>query len=325
MNKTHGILLGVLAAQIALAALTWSTGGGLGGRPDPEPLLGFEKGAVTALEITERPTAPDDEAETIRLEKSGDGWVVASAGGFPAKADKVDELVEKLVGIEIRRPVATRKASHNSLRVGEDVWGKKVKITAGGETKELVVGSGPGSTIHVRFAGADEVHRARGVTEYSISARVGSYVETQYVNVETDKLNEIQVTNAHGTLTFRKEGDQWALAELPAGRELDQSKVKSFASSVARLSLKEPVGKEVKPEYGLDGGTKVVLVATVDDKPKTVTYTVGAEVADANAHYVKADDQDFVVLVSDWATKSAREKRVDDFLVKEEPAAEASN
>ncbi len=318
-GKLQGILVGALALQIVLAFVTWNASGG-NKLPDPRPLLDLDKAAVTALEITEKPVGTDA-AETLRLEKQGDAWIVATAGGFPAKKDKVEELVGKLADLKVREPVGTQKANHNALRVGDDVWSRKVKITAGGETKALVIGSGPGASIHARFADAAEVFRGRGVSEAAISGRVSSYVDTELVKVDAAKLKEIQVANPSGSLSFRKEGEDWQLAELPAGEALDQAQAKSFASSVARLTMKAPVTKTVEAAHGLEAGaTKVTLTYTDDQAAsKTLTYTIGA--AKDDARYVKADGQDFVVLVSDWATKSAREKTANDFVKKEEAAA----
>jgi hypothetical protein len=321
-KKLQGILLGALAVQVVLAFVTW-TSGGRQAHVDPKPLLGFDKAAVTAVEITEKASSPTDKDATLRLEKSGEGWVVASAGGYPAKKDKVEEFVAKLTDLKVRDPIATKKADHNALRVGADVWGRKVKITAGAETKELVVGSGQGSTVHVRFADKDDVYNGRGVSEYAISARASSYVDTDYVKVDADKVSEVEITNPAGTLSFRKDGENWSLAQLPAGQQLDQGKVKSFVSGIARLSFKEPVGKTIAPEYGLGAGAaKVVLRYTDGSDAKTVTYAVGA--AKDGAHYVKADGQDFVVLVAEWSTKPVLEKKPDDFVKKEEPAAAAN-
>lgn len=130
-------------------------------------------------------------------------------------------------------------------------------LTAGSDTKKFVVGSGSGTSINVRFADANEVWQGRGITEYQVSNTARSYVETQYVKADTDKVNALVVTNEKGTLTFRKDAGKWALEQLPAGAELDKSKVTGFISSVVRLNLDRPVGKDVKPEMGLDAGTKV--------------------------------------------------------------------
>lgn len=319
LDKNIKILGGVLAAQVVLGVVMWQTGGRAPGQT-PKPLLGFEEAAITAIEITGKPAADGKAAESVKLAKSGSDWVVASAGNYPAKKDKVEEVVKKLAAMKVKSPLATQAANHNALRVGKETYGKEVAVTAGSETKKLVVGSGSGSTINVRFADQNDVFQGRGLTEYQVSNTARSYVETQFVKADSDKVVALVVTNPKGTLTFRKDDGKWVLEQLPPGAELDEAKVTGFIGSAARLNLDRPVGKDVKPEMGLDNGVKVQIEATEEDKPVSLAYTVGAEAgsSDADGYYVKSKDSEFVVVATKWATESVRTKGVDDFVKKPE-------
>lgn len=319
LQKNIKVLGALLAVQALLAVILWQTGGRAPGQAS-HSLFGVEESAITALEITGKPAADGKTAESIKLVKNGSDWVVASAGNYPAKKDKVEEVVKKLAAIKVKNPVATQAANHNALRVGKDTYGKEVVLTAGGETKKFVVGTGSGTSINVRFADNNDVWQGRGITEYQVSNTARSYVETQYVKADTDKVNALVVTNEKGTLTFRKDGGKWALEQLPAGAELDESKVTGFISSVVRLNLDRPIGKDVKPEMGLDAGVKVQIEATEEEKPVSLAYTIGAQAGstDADGFYVKSKDNEFVVVATKWATESARTKTVDDFVKKPE-------
>lgn len=305
-----------LAVQALLAVVMWQTGGRAPGQT-PKPLLGFEEAAITGIEITGKPGV-DGTAESVKLTKSGSDWVVASAGNYPAKKEKVDEVVKKLAAMKVKSPLATQAANHNALRVGKETFGKELVVTAGSETKKLVIGSGSGTSINVRLAESNDVFQGRGLTEYQVSNTARTYVETQYIKADTDKVTALVVTNAKGTLTFRKEGDKWALEQLPPGAELDESKVTGFIGSAVRLNLDRPIGKDVKPEMGLDAGVKVQIEATDGDKPVSLAYTVGAQAgaADSDGHYVKSKDNEFVVAATKWATESVRTKGADDFVKK---------
>jgi hypothetical protein len=316
MNK---ILAGLLGVQVLLAIATWST---RSAAPEPEgakDLLTFDLGDVTKVEISEKAGAEGGEAkaasDTVTLAKSGDGWVVASAGDYPAKPGKVEEVVGKLVDLKVRNPIATQKANHNALRVGDREYGRKVKLEAGGKTVELIVGSGSGNSSHVRLADSDEVYRARGVSTFSISTGVRSYVETKYLETKVDALTSINVRNAKGTLTLQKgEDGEWQLAELPPGAELDTTKLKTLVNAVARLNLNAPVGKEVKPEHGLDApNAEVTLIGTENEEAKTWRYVIGAALDD-QYFYAKADDNEYVVTVAKWSTEQARSKAAVDFV-----------
>ncbi len=317
LGKNNKILAIVLAVQLGLGVVTWATGGRAPGQT-PHALIGVEEAAITSVEIVGKPGADGKPAESVVLKKNGADWVVASAGDFPAKKDKVEEIVKKLAAIKVRNPIATQAADHNALRVGKDTYAKDVIVSAGSDTKKLVVGSGSGSSINVRFADSNDVYQGRGISEYQLSNQARSYVETQYVKADTDKVNALVVKNDRGELTFRKDGGKWLLEQLPAGAELDESKVTSFVAAVARLSLDRPIGKDVKPEMGLDHGVSVHVEATDNDKPLVIDYVIGAQAGstDQDGFYVKAKDNAFVVAATKWATESARSKSPDDFVKK---------
>lgn len=311
-------ILGVLAVvQAVLAVVLWQTGGRAPGQA-AHPLLGMEESAITALEVISKPGADGKPGESVKLVKQGTEWVVASAGDFPAKKDKVEEVVKKLAAIKVKSPIATQAANHNALRVGKETYGKEVVVTAGGESKRLVVGSGSGSSINVRFADGNDVYQGRGLSEYQVSNQARSYVETQYVKADTEKVTAVSVTNAKGTLTFRKEGEKWLFEQLPAGATLDDTKVTGFIGGLVRVNLERPVGKEVKPEMRLSGpgAVQVQIEATQDDKPLSLAYTVGAEAgsSEADGFYVKSKDNDFVIVATKWATEGARTKGPEDFV-----------
>ena len=326
LHKYIKLLAVLFLIQGLLAAVMWATGGRTPG-DIPKPLLPFEESAVTALEITGKPPADGKPAESVKLVRKGSDWVVASAGDFPAKKDKVDEVLKKLLAIKIKTPIATQAANHNVLRVGKETYGKEVVVTAGGEGKKLVVGSGANNAINVRYADAAEVFQGRGISEYQLSNTPRSHVETQYVKTDSDKVAAVQITNAKGTLTFRKEGTKWLLEQLPAGAELDESKVTGFVNNVARITLDRPVGKEIKPEMGLGQGATVKVEATEDDKPVSIEYQIGAQAgaSENDGFYLKAKDNEFVVVATKWATESARTKGVEDFVKKAEQAENAAN
>lgn len=306
MSKAIPILGGLLVVQLGLAAFTWAGGARLGGASDTKPLVGGDLGDVTELEIIGKAT-DDKPAKTVKLVKNGDAWVVATAADFPAKTEKVEEILKKLVEAKVREPIATNKANHGALKVSEKTFDKKVRVKVGGDDVNLVVGAGKSSSIHARRAERDEVYLARGVSAWAISDRVTSYIETEYVKVEDP--TEVSVQNPAGTINLVKDDEgNWKVTELPPDADVDDSRVSSFVSAARSIRMTDPVGKAVKPEYGLDNATVVVL----KNKDRTVSYSIGA--LDGDDHYVKADGQDFVVKVSKWSVERLRDQTPQKFI-----------
>ena len=103
MKRTNTILAVALGAQVALAAVTWGTRGGPSGDA-ARPFFDFEPAAVTAVTLTNK-GSEDSPARPLTLTKKGDGWVVSTADDYPAKAEKVDEVVNKRQAEETKEEV----------------------------------------------------------------------------------------------------------------------------------------------------------------------------------------------------------------------------
>jgi hypothetical protein len=320
MNKTNKMLVGLLGVQALLLVLTWAGGAGsAGSNNDSEPLIDVSAESITALNVEGQPTA-DKPAESVTLEKRGESWVVATADDYPADGEKVDEVVKKLVEARIRAPLATNKANHNALNVGDREFSKKVTLRAGDVQHALVVGSGKGSSVHARFADKDEVFLARGISAWAISERVRTYVKGDYVSVEAP--TQVRVVGAGGarTVTLSKgEDGEWTVGELAAGLPVDEAKVSTFVNSARNVQLAAPVGKASKAEFGL--GDAATVVTLKSEKGET-TYRIGALVD--GKYYLKADDNEYVVLVSKFAVEKMVDDGPDKFVKEKEAPAPPS-
>lgn len=319
MTCVNKMLAGLLVVQLGLAAATWS---GRNSEPDEgtRQLLNVALADVTAFEVTES----GKDAKAVRLEKKDGAWVVASAGAYPAKASGVEDVLKKVLDIEVGAPLATKKANHNALKVGDRDFDKRVKITAGGKTHELVIGGAKGTSIHVRLAGANEVFWARGVSSWALSSQISSYVDTEYVKVEDPQ--KVIVENEHGSFTLEKVAGAWTLAGAADPGQVDASKIDSFVRSAATVRMTEPVGTEVTEAHGLGEGAVVTLTGLKEKDGEdedgegtketfTASYVVGSE-KDGKFH-VKAEDATHVVLVSKWAVEKIKTQKATDFLKSE--------
>ena len=324
MNKPNLYLVIALFAQLGLGAVTWTTCESTTEKPSPKALLGIESSEIDEIEITAPPPASGKDPDRIVLTRNGGKWEATSAADFPVEKSKVTDVLDKLTALTAADPIAAKAASHNALGVGETQYGKKITIRTKSGSRTFFIGDGPGESVHLRFDKKDEVFRARGLSEWKVKSKVSDYIDSTYVKVDEETLTHVEVKRAEGTLTFSKQGETWTLAELPEGRELDEIKVDTFLAKVGDVALKTPVGKTIKPEYGLEQGVSVTLTYTKDDKAHHLEYTIGAEEGD-NAFYLKSNDSEFVVTVSKWSVEQIRDKGPEDFAKRvedTEPAAE---
>lgn len=315
MNKTNNILGVLLVAQLALAALTWSTCQSKQTEAGTVSVFDLKADQVTELEIIPKPNKDGKPTDTVKLVKKDKQWVVSNADDYPADNNKVKELIEKLVALRVRDPIAKNPSSHNALHVGKEEFDRKVTLKTAKVTKSIIAGSGSGQSIHVRYKGKNEVYRAKGISVWSINNSLRNYLDSKYIDVDKDKLLSVVILNKKGKLSFTKEGDGWTLDGLPEGSELDDSKVKTLITKASSVNLYEPIGKEVKEEYGLSDGTKVTLTSTEENTTMTTSYTVGAP-KDEQHYYIKADNKDYVVTISKYDANQLGEKSLSDLIKK---------
>lgn len=324
MQRLNTLLAGLLVVQGALLAVTWLTGHGSEAPPGAEPLITGSIEDVTVITVEGQPEAPAEgaapktpvEAPTVTLTRQGDGWVISSAGDYPAKTEKVEEMLGKLMDLQIRRPIATQAANHPLLKVADDDFSKKVTLTVGGAQQIVYVGPGASNTVHLRRAGDANVYRSNGLSEWGLGATPRTYLNTTYVSVESDDLQGIDVKNAKGAFTLQREGGEWRLQGAPEGQPLDSGKINSLVSAVSKVYMTTPVGKEEKPEYGLGRGAEITLRYTEEGAERALRYRVGVEKGDTAYMYVKADDRDYVILASKYAVESALLRGASDLLAK---------
>lgn len=321
MSRTHRQLAALFVVQAALAFLTWTWASrGTGAMPG-RSLVEFDPAGVSTLDVVGDAGTPGGERRTVKLARESEQWSVASAAGYPAKAEKVDEVLRLLAGLRVETPIAVTAANHAALHVSDREFGRKVTLQTKDGAVDLVLGSGPRSTVHVRRADEPEVYAVRGLNLWSVPDEPRGYIETEFVEVSDEDLVRVTVRNAHGELNLAKTPEGWALAELPPRAELEEGAARSFLTAAGRLTLQRPVGRESKPEYGLDQGATVTLVKAAKEgaEPETIDYTIG-NAADERSYYAKASSGEWVVTVPKWNAEQVRDKTPADFVRKEKSA-----
>ncbi len=255
-----------------------------------------------------------DSLELARTE-DGKGWVLASADGFPVRGEVVDRLLADILATRMRDPVGTTPASHKALGVSEEAPDRRVTLSTDQADMIVLFGRGPRSQVHVRRICCQEVYVATGLSLAELRTDASGFIDNAYLNLDKDSVSRIELHNAQGDFDFTKgDGGAWELAALPPGRILDQEKVRLLLTSLARVSIAEPVGKQELPEYGLDEGATVTLVAGEGDDAEVTRYRVGAD-AGKQTQYVKSDASEFVVKSARYSVEQALIRRMEDFLV----------
>jgi hypothetical protein len=252
MTRTQMGLCAVLFVQIVLIVMLRSPLGSAVAGSEARPLVpGLDQVEVARVEIR----GPGD--EWLTLERDGTGWSVGSVGGYPVDGGKVDDLIDDLRGLEVRRPVVTSGRYHASLEVTEDEPEGRVRVYAEGSedpAADLILGSSPNyRTTHVRTADDDRVYEVRGLEAADVRPDASAWVEREYLSVDTDRVVGVGLANAEGSFELERVGEQWqAIAPAGGAREIDPDEVESLVRSVASLYIADPVGPVDDAVHGFD-------------------------------------------------------------------------
>lgn len=296
MKRLNVILLTLLAVQVGLATLTWNRS-----RPTDESsessrkALEIEPGEIALVSIAGEPGADGTRPE-LALERSGDDWIIASAGGYPAKGSPAGLLAERLAAVDLVGPVARNASSHASLGVSAEDYARRVVIREeNGDETTLFFGNGPRSSSHVRFDGDDQVWSAPRFALSRLGTDARQYVEPLFVSIDRTDLERIQVSSAGGAATLTAVEGGWAVAELPEDADLDAAKIGAIINAASRSIVMRPVGRADAGDYGFERGTTVVVEWGGED-PGALEFAVGDKDEEGN-YFAKRADSDFVVTV----------------------------
>nr|MBC7245684.1 DUF4340 domain-containing protein [Chloroflexota bacterium] len=296
MNRTHQILAAVLAIQIILTiVLYWpktATTGSSG------PLIpDLQTADIVAMTITEMG------GETLQLRQVTGNWVLPNADDYPAKAERITQELDKIVGLNTRRLVARTEASHKRLRVAADDFLVRLDLeTASGAKHTLFLGSSPSyGNTHVRLDGRSETYLASNLTPWEFSTAPATWVDTSYFTVSKDEVTKITIVNPKGTYTLQKDAaGTWTLADLAPGEEPTKETVNLIVTRATSVTMVRPLGRQERPEYGMDNP---IAVVTLQKGEETIILRIGAQDTSDNTYVMKASTLPYYVRVGDYMVK----------------------
>ena len=316
MKREHQILAAVLVIQIALSAFVfWPRSAATGGGELLFPEL--EAGDVVALTVT------DGQGTSTALRQVDGEWVVPDADDYPADAEKIAPVLEKIVALDTGRLVTRTDASHKRLQVAAEDFSRRIDFeTADGSGYTVYLGSSPSyGTSHFRLDGQDETYLTGELSAFDANATVTSWVDAVYFGIDQGELKQVTLENGNGSFTFTQDDEgNWTWTGLEAGEELAVGNVRTVVNRASSITLLKLLGKEEDAAYGLDDPLATV---TLETDGQTVTLLVGAEDPDDNSYVVKVSESPYYVRVNDYTVRPLVEDTRDDFVQQPTPTPEA--
>jgi hypothetical protein len=307
MKRHNQILIGVLIIQIILGVVVfWPRSTEAVGSEPVFPDL--EASDIVALTIA------DGDGNSVTLRQVTGNWVLPDADDYPAQADKITPLLDKLVGLTTGRLVTRTDASHKQLQVAADDFVRRIVLeTAEGRAETLYLGSSPSyGAMHFRLDGQSETYLTSDISNWEANATVSSWVDTAYQNVPQDDVTRLTVENGNGTFVFTVDDEgNWTMDGLAEDETLAETKVTSLVRQASSVNMVEPLGRQEQAAYGMDAPK---AVATIETAGKTITLRVGAQDPEDNSYIVTSSESPYFVRVAEYGVKALVENTRDDFL-----------
>ena len=313
MTRKFKVLSVLAIMQLLLVAWMWwpdrST------RVTQRPVISFLPSSVESVEITGEDSigAPQ---KPIQLERSSSGnWLMKSMDDFPARADRVEELLSRLSDMRVRTPIATNAQNHTAFNVDEKRFGRKIQLTQGEAVGTFYIGKGEGNSVTIRVEGSNDVYVAHGLTLWKISSDPADYIERLYFDEKIEQIRQVRIQSAKDQFTFNldRPGELYS-PDLPEGLELDLINLDNRLNKLMRVVVRQPLGTTELPSMGMDKGTHVeFLIERSDGTHETLGYTIGTP--NGPLLPIKRDDSPFYIAAGRTAFEPLLNTTIEHFII----------
>ena len=164
--------------------------------------------------------------DAVTLKRIGDQFVVADKDNYPAKMDKINELLVSCLDIKVSQLATENPANHEALEVTEAKARNVVKFLD--DKQELIAGviigkrleAGRGSYVRRLLkdqAARNQVYVADSAPWLQMSAL--TYVDKLLTEIERDDIAEVTVTTPQETYHIVGDPNGPVLQDIPAGQQ----------------------------------------------------------------------------------------------------------
>ena len=259
MNARIALILVILLAVLGGGALVYQYQE-RSRRPDNVATLGqtpfkeLKAADIAAIRIVEP-------KETLTLQRTDAGWVIAERGKFPADVAKVRDFVLKVISLKVGQsePIGDKDRARLNLDpsgtqvefLGAD--GKPLrKLTVGKKYFKREVDNPEKAPADGRFVAVPEETKLVYIVSDPLAQatpKTAEWIDKGSFQVEKVKTLEVRYPDGSGW-RIERDGDNadWKLAGLKAGEKLDVSRANAASYSLSLLELADvarPDAKEI--------------------------------------------------------------------------------
>ncbi|HEV3257785.1 MAG TPA: DUF4340 domain-containing protein [Gemmataceae bacterium] len=271
---------------------------------DPR-LARFSTDDVRRVEVT-------DTGGTIVLDKVKDQWRLKEPVHADAETSKVNDLLDKLSGLEAKGPDIIDHADPKSYGLAiaaatvrikvEETKGKGEVQTKKQKTLTFLVGKDEAarSKVYVRLKGWERINGVDDSLVKLVRRPALAYRNRRIFDFASSDLAKVEVENGGTRFALEQVKDTWRLAS-PVRADVDSTKAFQLADDLGRLEAEDylsdtPTKEELDKRYGLaKPAVRATVTFTKKDKPAK-SLLVGKQ-RDGKAEYYAKLDSDPAVFV----------------------------
>jgi hypothetical protein len=239
-------------------------------------------------------------AKTVELVKQGEKWLVATEGNYPADAQAMDRLIEKLPLLD-RKYLRSRNPEMQQTFEVSDSSGIEVLLAdaAGQEVARFRMGkNGPDfRSQYVRPAGREEVYLIPESLKSLFDPGRQTWRDKTILSFPTDKVKQLEMYAAGTPPVVVVKDDQGNYAmTAPEASPAKKTLVESTLRTLSALRCDAFADASVTAaSAGLEAPEQKVIVLLEDGA--TLELQIGAAV-DGARHYVRKAGEDTIFLLS---------------------------
>jgi hypothetical protein len=218
-------LAGIFGLQIIIVVLLFLFSGANSGKFEAKSLFSFSRDYLDKVIIS-------DEQERVVIEKSAGKWTLPALNNLPANPNKIDTLVDRLLGLRTNWPVATTSSSHQRFEVADNAFRRKVALFANDKSLgTLFVGTSPGfKKSHLRI-NSDYAVFVLELNAYDTPVTSNDWLDETLIAAKA-------ITRIKGNgFELTKNHENWQLNDAVKGEQVNPDQAKELSKAFATVQV----------------------------------------------------------------------------------------
>ena len=314
------ILLGVLVVLVAIVGLVenpFSKSEYTKKMEAAAPLFpGYDKESVAKIEITAS-------GETTTLVKENDAWLVASMENYPADAEGVADVLDKVAELKTTGLVSSNPEKQAQFEVDSSGAEAKLLDTGGTVLAHLFLGkTTPGYlSSYVRAAESNDVYVGKGNLKATFDKGTRTWKDRTIFSFNKGDVTHLSIKSEEEEIALEMDADgKWQMT-APETIAALEAELDALLDSFSDLDTDEFAETKDLSEYELDDPKSSVLAKLNDGSTRRLL--IGKE--ESGKRYAKREDKEPVFMLFTYKINELLKKSEDlkdDTPVTEETAEE---